>query len=62
MEQLKPLAEAFDKVTQHAPLLFEFDPALKFTCYDSPLGQLRRTPSLGTPLPLMHEICTSRWN
>jgi len=55
-EQLKPLAEAWDTVAQHAPQLFHFDPAQKFSCYDVPLGQLRRKPSLGTPLPLMHEL------
>ena len=46
-QQLKPLAEAFDTVAQHAPLLFQFDPALKFSCYDAPLGQLRRKPGTG---------------
>ncbi|HEX4067067.1 MAG TPA: twin-arginine translocation signal domain-containing protein [Acidobacteriaceae bacterium] len=54
--QLKPLAEAWDTIAQHAPLLFRFDPAQKFACYDVPLGQLRRKPELGTPLPLMREI------
>jgi hypothetical protein len=55
-DQLKPLAEAWDTITKTAPLLFRFDPALKFSCYDVALGQLRRQPALGTPLPLMHEI------
>ena len=55
-EQLKPLAEAWDTVAKHAPQLFRFDPEQKFSCYDVPLGQLRRKPSLGTPLPLMHEL------
>jgi hypothetical protein len=55
-EQLKPLAEAFDTVTQHAPKLFHYDPAQKFTCYDVPLGQLRAKPGLGSPLRLMHEL------
>ena len=55
-EQLKPLAEAWDTVEKHAPLLFRFDPAQKFSCYDVTLGQLRRKPALGTPLPLMREI------
>jgi len=54
--QLKPLAEAWDAVEKHAPLLFRYDPAQKFACYDVPLGQLRRKPDLGSPLPLMHEI------
>jgi hypothetical protein len=55
-EQLKPLAEAWDTIAKTAPLLFRFDPALKFSCYEVPLGQLRRKPALGTPLPLMGEI------
>ncbi len=55
-EQLKQLADAWDTVTQHAPKLFRYDPAQKFACYDVPLGQLRRRPELGSPLPLMHEI------
>jgi hypothetical protein len=56
--EIKPLAEAFDTVTQHAPKLFHYDPAQKFTCYDVPLGQLRTKPNLGSPLRLMHEIYT----
>jgi hypothetical protein len=55
-EQLKPLAEAFDTVTEHAPKLFHYDPAQKFACYDVPLGKLRAKPGLGSPLRLMHEI------
>jgi len=55
-EQIKPLAEAFDTVTQHAPKLFHYDAAQKFTCYDVPLGQLRVKPNLGSPVRLMHEI------
>ncbi len=55
-EQLKPLAEAWDAVEKHAPLLFRFDPGQKFSCYDVTLGELRRKPELGTPLPLMHEL------
>ena len=54
--QLKPLAEAWDTVEKHAPMLFHFDPAQKFSCYDVPLGRLRRKPALGTPLPLMREM------
>lgn len=55
-DQLKPLAEAWDKVTQTSPLLFRYKPSQKFACYDVPLGQLRRPPALGNPLPLMHEL------
>ena len=57
-EQLKPLAEAFDTVAGHAPLLFRHDPAQKFACYDVPLGQLRFKPGLGSPLRLMQELYT----
>ncbi len=57
-DQLKPLAEAFDTVTQHAPRLFHYDPAQRFACYDVPLGQLRTKPNLGSPVRLMHEIYT----
>lgn len=55
-DQIKPLAEAWDTVARHAPLLFQFKPEQKFSCYDVTLGELRRKPALGTPLPLMHEI------
>jgi hypothetical protein len=55
-DQLKPLAEAFDTVAKHAPLLFKFDPAQKFACYDTPLGKLHAKPALGSPLRLMHEL------
>ncbi len=57
-EQLQPLAAAFDTVTEHAPRLFQFDPAQKFTCYDVSLGELRVKPNLGSPLRLMHELYT----
>jgi hypothetical protein len=57
-DQFKPLAEAFDTVTEHAPKLFHFDPAQQFRCYSVPLGQLRTKPNLGSPLRLMHEIYT----
>jgi hypothetical protein len=57
-EQLRPLAEAFDTVTAHAPKIFHYDPAQKFACYDVPLGQLRVKPNLGSPVRLMHEIHT----
>jgi len=57
-DQLKPLAEAFDSVMQHAPKLFQYDAAQKFACYDVSLGQLRTKPNLGSPVRLMHEIYT----
>jgi hypothetical protein len=55
-DQIKPLAEAFDTIAAHAPKLFRYDPAQKFTCYDVPLGQLRAKPNLGSPVRLMREI------
>jgi hypothetical protein len=55
-EQLQYLAAAYDGVKEHAPRLFRYDPAQKFSCYSVPLGQLRIKPSLGSPLPLMKEL------
>ena len=55
-EQLKPLAQAYDRVQAHARLLFRFDPKQKFSCYDRPLGELPAKPSLESPLPLMREL------
>ena len=54
--QLEPLAAAWDTVAKTQPLLFRYKPSQKFACYDVPLGELRRPPALGNPLPLMHEI------
>ena len=55
-EQLKYLAAAYDGVREHAPRLFRYDPAQRFSCYNVPLGQLRIKPTLGSPLPLMKEL------
>ena len=55
-EQLKALAEAYDAVKEHNPRLFRFESPQKFSCYSTPLGQLRIPPSLGSPVPLMKEI------
>ena len=55
-EQMKYLAESYDAVRQHRRMLFRFDPSQKFSCYDVPMGELDRRPSLGDPLPLMDEI------
>lgn len=57
-QQLKFLAEAYDAVQQHAPRLFHYDPAQKFSCYSTTLGELRTQPALGSPLPLMRELYT----
>jgi len=54
--QMKPLEQAYSRVREHQPKLFQYDPAQKFTCYDRPLGQLSTKPGLGNPLPLMKEI------
>jgi hypothetical protein len=55
-EQLKALEQAYARVKEHEPRLFQFDPAQKFSAYDRPLGQLATRPGLGSPLPLMKEI------
>lgn len=55
-EQLKYIAAAYDGVREHEKKLFRYDPAQKFSCYDTTLGQLRVKPSLGSPMPLMKEI------
>jgi hypothetical protein len=54
--QLKSLAASYDIVEQHAKLLFRYSPDQKFSCYSTTLGELARKPSLGSPLPLMHEL------
>jgi len=55
-EQLKLLAQNYDAVKEDDKRLFRFDPSQKFSCYQTPLGQLRVTPSLGSPVPLMKEL------
>lgn len=55
-EQMKYLAQAYDIVTEHQKRLFQFNPALKFSCYNTTLGQLRTHPALGNPVPLMKEL------
>jgi hypothetical protein len=55
-EQLKYLAQNYDSVKEDQKRLFRFDPAQKFSCYRTPLGRLRVTPSLGSPVPLMKEL------
>jgi hypothetical protein len=55
-EQMKYLAEAYDTVLTHRKKLFQYDPNEKFSCYDVPLGQLQRHPSLGDPMPLMKQL------
>lgn len=54
--QLRFLAHASATVQQHAHELFRFDPSQKFSCYSTPLGELRIRPGLGNPLPLMREL------
>jgi hypothetical protein len=56
--QLQALAASQQAVEQHAKLLFRFQPSQKFSCYSTTLGELRRRPSLGNPLPLMRELYT----
>lgn len=54
--QMKYLAQAYDAVKAHRKLLFQFNPNQRFSCYDVPLGQLARKPSLGNPMPLMRQL------
>lgn len=55
-EQMKYLAQAFDKVVEHSDKLFQYNPQQRFACYGRPLGELTRQPSLGSPVPLMKDI------
>lgn len=55
-EQIKYIAVAYDKIRQHRPTLFRFDPDQQFRCYETPLGDLRTRPALGNPIPLIKEI------
>jgi hypothetical protein len=55
-KQMKELAAAYDVVEAEQPKLFQFDPAMKMSCYRVPLGQIGRAPNLGNPRSLMHEI------
>ena len=57
-KQMKELAAAYDVVEAEQPKLFQFDPAMKMSCYRVPLGQIGRPPNLGNPRSLMHEIYT----
>ena len=53
---MKELAAAYDVVEAEAPKLFQFDPAMKMSMYRVTLGQNGRSPNLGNPRSLMHEI------
>jgi hypothetical protein len=55
-EQMRYLAESYDAVQQHGRMMFRFEPGQKFSCYDVPMGELERYPSLGSPFPLMNEL------
>lgn len=55
-KQMKYLAQAYDTVESHSKLMFQYQDSQKLSCYDVPLGELYRTPSLGNPLPLMREL------
>ncbi len=54
--QMRFLAHAYDVIQAQRKKLFQFDPSLKLSCYDVPLGQLPGAPSLGSPIPLMREL------
>jgi hypothetical protein len=55
-EQMKYLAQDYDVVETHSKLMFQFQAGQKFSCYNVPLGELYRRPSLGNPMPLMREL------
>ncbi len=55
-EQMKYLAQAYDTVKVHSQLLFQYDAGQKFSCYDVPVNELERKPSLGNPMPLMRQL------
>ena len=54
--QIKELAAAYDTIEAETPKLFQYDKALKISMYRVPMGELPRTPNLGNPRSLMHEI------
>ncbi len=39
-EQMKFLAESYDRVNEHAKLLFQYSPAERFSCYSIPLDEV----------------------
>ena len=55
-DQMKYLQRAFEAVREHSKKLFQYDDNQQFQCYDRPLGQLGRKPSLGSPVSLMREL------
>lgn len=55
-EQIKYLAEAYDAVQEHQQKLFQYDDRQKLSCYNTTMGNLKRKPSLGSPIPLMQEL------
>ena len=55
-EQMKFLANAYDRVKTQGKRLFNVVPTQTFSCYDVPLGELKTKPSLGSPASLMREI------
>ncbi len=55
-EQMRHLAQAYDVIQAQRKRLFVFEPSQRFSCYDVPLGQLPRPPTLGSPVALMREL------
>jgi len=54
--QMKEQCAAYDLIEAETSKLFAFEPALQFSCYKVPLGQLHTTPTLGDPRTLMHQL------
>lgn len=54
--QMKYLAQSYDAIQQHGRMMFRFEATQKLSCYDVPMGELERYPSLGNPVPLMNEL------
>ncbi|MGE4286072.1 MAG: hypothetical protein AB7F23_05615 [Phycisphaerae bacterium] len=57
--EFEKIQQAFEVVRQNHKKLFAFEDGVQFSCYDRPLEQLERRPSLGSPVPLMRDILES---
>lgn len=57
-QQIKYIADSYDKIMAGAKTMFQFDPALQFSCYSGTLEEINRHHkiSLGSPVGLMREI------
>jgi hypothetical protein len=62
-QQIKYIADSYDKIMAGAKTMFQFDPVLQFSCYSGTLEDINRRHriGLGSPVGLMREIyATSR--